>query len=118
MTVKDRIRHHRANLRQQHFCRLDVWIHQSTISEIRRMATARELAVWSVVEAALKSYMTEYGALIAERKGLLEKRSCLQPFVSALGYQDMIRDYEQQVVAWKKRRDRFLTPSSHPIEAE
>ncbi|MDF0675646.1 MAG: hypothetical protein P0120_15090 [Nitrospira sp.] len=110
MAVKDRVKRHRAIRRQQNLHRLDVWTSQPTITEIRRVAGALDLAVWSVVENALKGYIAEYRAILAEGKGLREQRDRLLPYVRSPGYQDQVQDHQHQVAAYKTRLDRFLAP--------
>ena len=102
MAVKDRARHHRANRQQQNLRRLDVWIRQSTMTETRRIAGAMEPTVWSVVEIALKGYIAEYRAILAEGKRLRQQRDYLLPFQNEPEHQDLIRTHQQQVAAYRK----------------
>lgn len=66
----------------------------------------------SVVETALKTYTAEYRSIAVEGKRLREQRDHLLPFVSAPGYQGLIRDHQHQVAVYKQRLDRFLTSSA------
>jgi len=58
MTVKDRVRKHRAKLRSHQWGRLDAWVGVHLIEKVRKIAKANTCPMWAVVQEALEAYVS------------------------------------------------------------
>ena len=60
MTVNVRVHKHRAKLRGEQCRRLEVWIGEGVIDEVRQLATVMNRSTWDVVQEALQSYVASH----------------------------------------------------------
>ena len=62
MTAKERVRKHRANLREAQCSRLDVWIGAWIVEGIRQLAKSKGRETWSEVQDVLEQHLLAHGA--------------------------------------------------------
>jgi hypothetical protein len=63
MTATDRVRKHRAKLREEHCRRLDVWIASWIVERIRQLAKRKGRETWSEVQDVLEQHLVAHGAV-------------------------------------------------------
>jgi hypothetical protein len=62
MTINVRVQKHREKLRREQCRRLEVWIGETVIQDIRHLAKVTHRATWDVVQEALEAYVTGHTA--------------------------------------------------------
>jgi hypothetical protein len=60
MTTNARVHKHREKLRGEQCRRLEVWIGEGVIDNIRHLATVTNRSTWDVVQEALKAYVARH----------------------------------------------------------
>jgi hypothetical protein len=60
MTVTARVHKHREKLRGEQCRRLEVWIGEGVVDEIRQLAKVMNRSTWDVVQEALQSYVASH----------------------------------------------------------
>ena len=64
MTVNARVHKHRDNLRREDCGRLDLWVGSGWIRSARMIAQWQKRPLWTLVEDALKAYVTQNARII------------------------------------------------------
>lgn len=112
MKVKDRVRKHRAHLKEQGCSRLEVSIDITLINQLRGMARFKSVPVWSVVNDALEAHLAEFRQLLADGQRLSEEHARVLKLVGISAYQPQITEYNRQLAAYNERLDRFQRGNS------
>jgi len=107
MNVKDRVRKHRAHLKEQCCGRLDVSISAALIEQLREMARLKGVPVCSAVQEALEAHLVEYRQLLAEGQRLNEERARVLKLAGNSEYQSQALEYNRQHAAHNERLSRF-----------
>jgi hypothetical protein len=111
MTVKDRVREHRAKLQEQQRQRLEVCISIPLLDQVRH-TTKKPLS--HVVQDALAWYIEERRELVAEGGRLAVERERLEALVRQGDYpadfKDQVDDYNRQNTAFNTGAGRFSRP--------
>lgn len=112
MKVKDRVRKHRAHLKEQGCSRLEVAIDLTLIHQLRAMARFKHVPVRSAVQNALEAHLVEYRQLLTDGQRLNEERARVLKLVGISAYQPQITEYNRQLAAYNERLDRFQRGNS------
>jgi hypothetical protein len=107
MNVKDRVREHRAKLREQQRQRLEVCISIPLLDQVRQ-TTKKPLS--QVVQDALEWYIEEHRELVAEGGRLNAERERVQSLLTqgnSAALKVQVDDYNRQLAAFKERVARF-----------
>ena len=112
MKVNDRVRKHRAHLKEQGCSRLEVAIDVTLIRQLREMARFKRVPVRSAVQDALETHLAEFRQLLADGQRLNEERVRVLKLVGISAYQPQITEYNRQLAAYNERLDRFQRGNS------
>jgi hypothetical protein len=107
MHVNDPVREHRAQLQEQRRVRLEVWVGQTLIDQVRQMARLKSVPVWSAVEDALEAHLEEYRQLLADGRCLSDERARILMLMGIAEYQPQITEYNRQLAVYNERLATF-----------
>lgn len=112
MTVKDRVREHRARLHDKQRQRLEVCVSSPLLGQVRQM-TKKPLS--RVFEDALEWYLEEHRDVVAEGGRLNAERERLQSLLTqgdSVALKAEVDDYNRQQTAFNTRAARFFRPQA------
>lgn len=107
MKVKDRVRIHRAHLKEQCCGRLEVSISVALIGQLRGMARFKGVPVWSAIQDTLEAHLVEYRQLLADGRRLSDKRARVLELVGIGESHPQITEYNRQLTVYNERLATF-----------